>query len=88
MGKYKYPQLPYMALEFIIKLMKKESVPKFMVYNQLFTFTTLKKINHTMFPKFFCQLPMNCCHYLEVFLDASRICAFRDDHNVSLHAVA
>ena len=54
MGKYKHPQLSYMALEFITKVMKKDSVPIFMVYNQLFTFITLNKIHHTMFPKFFC----------------------------------
>ena len=88
MGKYKHPELPYMALEFITKLMKKDSVLKFMLYNQLLTFITFNKINHGTFPKFFCQLPMNCCHYLEVLFDTSRICAFRDDHNVSLHTVA
>jgi hypothetical protein len=89
MDKYEHPQLPYMALEFITKLMKKGSVLKFILYNQLLTFTTLNKIkHHTMLPKFFCQIAMNCCHYLEVLLDTTRICAFRDDHNVSLHTVA
>jgi hypothetical protein len=87
MGKYKH-QPPYTALEFITKLKKKDSVPKFTVNNQLFTLITLKKIHHTMFPKFFFQLAINFCHYLEVLLDTSRVCAFRDDHNVSLHAVA